>query len=132
EIFWDDEISKSKEFPVLRQAIELEIEYFKIPINSEKHAAHNLQQSISRFTSEVKVGYTQNGCYSCCEPFYNYENGKWFEEFKKQGYALLSNEKIVSIIEKQLKKYFSSIKVKTQFNSYRYLVVYDFFDIDTI
>ncbi|CAG8589112.1 4578_t:CDS:2 [Racocetra fulgida] len=124
--------------------------YFKIPIDSEKRAAHNLQQgvtvidkfceklipfineAISRFISEVKVGFMRDGCYSCCEPFNNYENGKWYEEFKKQGYALLSNEKIVSIIEKQLKKHFSSIKVKTEFSSYGYLVVYDFFDIDTI
>ncbi|CAG8576638.1 10407_t:CDS:2, partial [Racocetra fulgida] len=42
EILWGDEIFESKEFkefPVTKRAIELEIEYFKIPIDTEKRAA---------------------------------------------------------------------------------------------
>ncbi|CAG8572010.1 16663_t:CDS:2, partial [Cetraspora pellucida] len=150
EILWDDEMSKSKEFPVTKRAIELEIEYFKIPINSEKRAARNLQQgvtvidkfceklipfineAINRFISEVKVGYSKDGGFSFCEPFKNYKDGEWFLEFNKQAYAFLNHEKVVSTIEKRLKNYFPSIKVTTEYGIYGVLVVTDFFDIDTI
>ncbi|CAG8498998.1 15357_t:CDS:2 [Cetraspora pellucida] len=150
EILWDDEISKSKEFPVTKRAIELEIEYFKIPINSEKRAARNLHQgvtvidkfceklipfineAINRFISKVEVEYWQNGTCCLCRPFSNYKDGQWFEEFSKQGYAFLNHEKVVSTIEKRLKNYFPSIKVKTEYGSTGVLVVSDFFDFDTI
>ncbi|CAG8787733.1 13987_t:CDS:1, partial [Racocetra fulgida] len=129
----------------------LEIEYFKIPIDTEKRAARNLQQgativdkfceksiplineAISRFISEVKIQYTSNGQYAYCEPFTNYENGQWYQEFVKQGYALLNNEKIVNAMEKRLKKHFPPIKVKAQISGgTAYLVISDFFDINAL
>ncbi|CAG8834239.1 2166_t:CDS:2, partial [Racocetra persica] len=88
---------------------ELEIEYFKIPIHSEKRAARNLQQGVtivdkfcekmipfineaaSRFISDVTVYYTVGGGSCNCGPF---SIGNWFGEFAKQGYALFNNERI--------------------------------------
>ncbi|CAG8736999.1 1540_t:CDS:2 [Racocetra fulgida] len=148
EILWNDEISKSKEFPVSKRAIELEIEYFKIPINSEKRAARNLQQGVtivdkfcekmipfineatSRFISKVSVKYTVSGGYSDCTPF---SIGNWHGEFAKQAYALLNNERIVSAIEKRLKNHFPSITVKANCDGLTaILIVSEIFDINTI
>ncbi|CAG8496763.1 10088_t:CDS:2 [Racocetra fulgida] len=154
EILWDDELSKSKEFPVSKRAIDLEIEYFKIPINSEKRAARNLQQgvtildkfcaklipfineAINRFVSEVSVSYWET-CDACsCEPFSNYENGDWYKEFMKQGCGLLKKEKVVNAIEKRLKSHFPSIKVNSTsslyMGSHYNLVISDFLDMDSI
>ncbi|CAG8724880.1 43709_t:CDS:2 [Gigaspora margarita] len=150
EVLWSDDI-KSKEFPVSKHALELEIEYFKIPIHSEKRVARNLQQgvtiidkfcdglirfineAINRFVTKVNVTYRSYGSIPGVSPFDNYENGKWFVEFEKQGHGLLNNEKIVSAIEKRLKNHFPSIKVTTERGiDYITLIMEDYLDMDSL
>ncbi|CAG8755734.1 1921_t:CDS:1, partial [Dentiscutata heterogama] len=150
EILWNDEL-KSKEFPVSKRTIDLEIEYFKIPI-SDNRIIRNLQEGASvfdkfcnylilfineamnRFISDISVTYYIDGSGSNCFPFDNYEKGRWHHEFSKQGYAFCSNEKIVAAIGKRLANHFASIKVT--FNQghkhlvqYASLVVTEYLDI---
>ncbi|CAG8781271.1 21681_t:CDS:1, partial [Gigaspora rosea] len=51
----------------------------------------------------------------------------------KQGHGLLSNEKIVSAIEKRLKNHFPSIKVTTERGiDYITLTMEDYLDMDSL
>ncbi|CAG8713912.1 2066_t:CDS:2 [Dentiscutata heterogama] len=150
QVLWSDEFIKSKEFPVPKHALELECEYFKIPIYSEKGAARNLQQNVTiidkfceglirfvneamnRFITKVKVAYRVYGSAPSAQPFTNYEKGNWYVEFEKQGHGLLSNERVVSAIEKRLKNHFPSIKVKVErLSDTMTLIMEDYLDMDS-
>ncbi|KAF0491425.1 BTB/POZ protein [Gigaspora margarita] len=89
--------------------------------------------AINRFVTKVNVTYRSYGSIPGVSPFDNYENGKWFVEFEKQGHGLLNNEKIVSAIEKRLKNHFPSIKVTTERGiDYITLIMEDYLDMDSL
>ena len=99
EITWSEDISTSKDFPVTKRALDLEIEYFQIPL-AEKRAERNLQkrvtvidelisslealvsEAISRFVTEVDFGFYHNGGQPWQKPFV--DDDRWFDKFAKQ------------------------------------------------
>jgi len=124
EVTWNENIASSKEFPVTKRALDLELEYFQIPLN-EKRAERNLQKKVtiidefvsdlealineaaSRFVTDVEVGFYIHGG----EPWQNpFVDGRWFDKFAKQGYGILNNDTIVNKIMNRLKEKFPSLK----------------------
>ncbi|CAG8698750.1 22753_t:CDS:2 [Dentiscutata erythropus] len=112
EILWNDDI-KSKEFPVSKRAIDLEIEYFKIPISNNRitrnlHEGASIfdkfcdymilfiNEAMSRFAADVSVAYHRDGSNSSCSPFDNYENGGWHREFKNKDMGFVPMKKLLA------------------------------------
>ena len=152
EITWiDDNVAANKEFPVTKRALDLEIEYFNIPL-AEKRADRNLKkkitildefssalevvldEAISRFVTKVEVGFSAHGGKPWQKPF---TTDSWYDKFAKQGYGILENEMIVGNILKRIREHYPSIKhdiVKSSdvWGTYNKLILTGFDDIDSM
>ena len=124
EITWSDNISSTKEFPVTKRALDLEIEYFQIPL-AEKRAERNLQKKVTvvdeftsalegaiieamnRFITEFNFGFYVSGFNPWQEPF---PGDRWFDKYATRGYGILSNDTISGRIMNRLKGKFPSLK----------------------
>jgi len=128
EITWNEDISSSKEFPVTKRALDLEIEYFQIPL-AEKRAERNLQKTVtiidelissletlineamSRYVTEVDFGFYLCGSFQWQNPFVA---DRWFDKFAKTGYGILSNDKISGKIMTRIKEKFPTLKYEIE------------------